>query len=149
MTGAGLTVKERLFVAMAWTPKATVQAGLGAAPLDAIIRAYGADSSQVEYGKAILATAVFAVLVCAPIALGLIQWFAPRLLKRTDLRPRERRLVLAGGHNGRHHRRGDSGNQGNSVSGEGRHLANLEITLKVITSYPYAISNVTNAKQYY
>ena len=50
MAGAGLTTKERLFIAMAWTPKATVQAVLGAAPLDAIITNYGHDAPEVAYG---------------------------------------------------------------------------------------------------
>ncbi len=35
--GAGLTFYERLFVAVAWTPKATVQAALGPLPLDTVL----------------------------------------------------------------------------------------------------------------
>jgi hypothetical protein len=36
MAGAGLTWRERVLVAAAWTPKATVQAALGPLPLDTI-----------------------------------------------------------------------------------------------------------------
>jgi hypothetical protein len=34
---AGLTLREKLFVMLAWLPKATVQAALAAAPLDRIL----------------------------------------------------------------------------------------------------------------
>jgi hypothetical protein len=85
MTGAGLTVKERIFVAMAWTPKATVQAALAAAPLDAILQSQGADSPDRYYGEAILTTSVFAILICAPIGVTLIHFFAPHLLEKADL----------------------------------------------------------------
>lgn len=34
---AGLNIREKLFVMLAWLPKATVQAALAAAPLDRIL----------------------------------------------------------------------------------------------------------------
>lgn len=51
MSGAGLSIKERLFVACAWTPKATVQAAVGAQPLDTIIALYGAHAPDVAFGE--------------------------------------------------------------------------------------------------
>jgi hypothetical protein len=36
VAGAGLTWRERVLIAAAWTPKATVQAALGPLPLDTI-----------------------------------------------------------------------------------------------------------------
>ena len=36
--GGGLTTKERLFVALAWLPKATVQAAIGGVAFDAAMK---------------------------------------------------------------------------------------------------------------
>ncbi|GLC68141.1 hypothetical protein PLESTF_000652900 [Pleodorina starrii] len=83
MTGAGLTLRERVFVAIAWTPKATVQAALGAQPLDMIRAAVGPNSPSLEIGHEILTTSVFAILVCANIGVSLIHYLAPRWLHRT------------------------------------------------------------------
>ncbi|KXZ53431.1 hypothetical protein GPECTOR_7g1329 [Gonium pectorale] len=83
MTGAGLTLRERVFVAIAWTPKATVQAALGAQPLDMIRTAAGPDSPLMEVGHQILTTSVFAILVCANVGVSLIHALAPRWLHRT------------------------------------------------------------------
>jgi hypothetical protein len=85
MAGSGLTSRERIFVAMAWTPKATVQAALAAAPLDAIINAKGPGSPDVAYGEAILTTSVFAILICAPLGVTLIHYFAPHLLEKMEV----------------------------------------------------------------
>lgn len=82
MAGAGLTLKERLFVAFAWTPKATVQAALGALPLNSIIEVYGPDSPDVVYGDMILTTSIFAILVCAPLGVLLIQFSHKHLLQQ-------------------------------------------------------------------
>lgn len=57
-----LTVKERLFCALAYLPKATVQAAIGAIPL----------SAGIPAGNTILSVAVLAILVTAPLgALGI------------------------------------------------------------------------------
>jgi solute carrier family 9B (sodium/hydrogen exchanger), member 1/2 len=57
-----LNLKERLFVAVAYSPKATVQAAIGAVPLMAM-RAAGTDTAP---GEIILAVAVLSILVTAP-----------------------------------------------------------------------------------
>ncbi|GIM14764.1 hypothetical protein Vretimale_17575, partial [Volvox reticuliferus] len=83
MTGAGLSLRERIFVAIAWTPKATVQAALGAQPLDMIRNAAGPHSPLLEVGHEILTTSVFAIIVCANVGVSLIHYLAPRWLHRT------------------------------------------------------------------
>jgi NhaP-type Na+/H+ or K+/H+ antiporter len=67
-----LTPNERLFALIAYIPKATVQAALGAIPL----------SVGLPGGREILAVAVLAIVVTAPIGLVLIRWLGPRLLTR-------------------------------------------------------------------
>lgn len=62
LLGSKLNAKERLFCAIAYIPKATVQAAIGAIPL----------SRGVESGEAILAISVLAILLTAPIgAIGM------------------------------------------------------------------------------
>lgn len=63
---------ERLFALVAYLPKATVQAALGAIPL----------SLGVAGGQVILSVAVLAIVVTAPLGLVLIRALGPRLLDR-------------------------------------------------------------------
>ena len=63
VAGAGLTAKERLFCVVAYVPKATVQAAIGAVPLEA----------GLASGETILAVAVLAILLTAPLgAVGIL-----------------------------------------------------------------------------
>lgn len=77
--------KERLFFAVAWTPKATVQASLSAVPL-ALINRTMVDSPDYEqwvrWGEDCLATGIFAIIVCATLGTLLVFWFAPILLEK-------------------------------------------------------------------
>ena len=68
-----LTLKERLFCAVAYTPKATVQAAIGALPL----------AAGVGAGGIILAVAVLSILISAPIGAIGIDVTKNRLLTRT------------------------------------------------------------------
>ena len=68
--GAGLNWKERLFCTIAYTPKATVQAAIGAIPL----------SLGIASGELILAIAVVAILFTAPLGAIGMQRAAPHLL---------------------------------------------------------------------
>ena len=62
VTGTHLTKKERLFSAIAYLPKATVQAAIGSIPL----------TQGVEAGNTILVVAVLAIIITAPIgAIGI------------------------------------------------------------------------------
>ncbi|XP_042153765.1 sodium/hydrogen exchanger 9B2-like [Oncorhynchus tshawytscha] len=77
---AGFTLREKLFIALAWIPKATVQAAIGSTALD-MARVEG-DEVLVKYGLDVLTVAVLAILTTAPIgALG-IGLAGPRLLTR-------------------------------------------------------------------
>ncbi len=57
-----LTRRERIFTAVAYSPKATVQAAIGAGPLLAM-RAAGMETGP---GEIILAVAVLSILLTAP-----------------------------------------------------------------------------------
>lgn len=66
--GAG----EKIFALVAYLPKATVQAALGAVPL----------ALGIEGGREMLSVAVLSILVTAPLGLILIRSLGPRLLSR-------------------------------------------------------------------
>lgn len=68
-----LNQKERLFVGFAYLPKATVQAAIGAIPLQ----------QGLEAGDLILSAAVFAILVTAPVGAFLIDLTKKKLLQQT------------------------------------------------------------------
>ena len=71
--GSGFSRNERVFCLIAFIPKATVQAALGALPL-----AYG-----IEGGGLILSTSVTAILITAPAGLLLLKGYGERLLSDT------------------------------------------------------------------
>ncbi|KAM7376861.1 hypothetical protein PAMA_013569 [Pampus argenteus] len=76
----GFNLKEKLFIAVAWLPKATVQAAIGSKALD-MAREDG-DEALKKFGLDVLTLAVLAILTTAPIgALG-IGLAGPRLLAR-------------------------------------------------------------------
>lgn len=70
---SGLNAKEKLFCAISYIPKATVQAAIGAIPL----------SKGVASGEAILAISVLAILITAPIGAMGMELSAEKLLKTT------------------------------------------------------------------
>lgn len=70
--GSGLNKKERLFCVFAYLPKATVQAALGSIPL----------ALGVPQGQLILAIAVMAIAISAPLGLILINTCGTKLLAR-------------------------------------------------------------------
>lgn len=72
--GLGLSSKERLFAAIAYLPKATVQAAIGGIPL----------ALGVASGDTILAVAVLSIIITAPLGAVAIQATAPRLLAPAD-----------------------------------------------------------------
>ena len=78
-----LNRKERLFAVIAYWPKATVQAAIGAVPLAVMIQ-MGRDPAP---GNVILAVAVLSILFTAPLGAWVIAWAGPRLL--TDDGPDE------------------------------------------------------------
>lgn len=92
-----LKPKERLFVALAWLPKATVQAAFASYPLTKILdksaRGEWADAAtQAQYeqwGQDILTTGVLAILITAPAGLIIIQRLGPRWLEQDVRRSME------------------------------------------------------------
>lgn len=70
--GSNLNIKERLFCIISYLPKATVQAAIGAVPL----------SKGVEGGELILAIAVLAIIITAPLGSMGIRITGPKLLNK-------------------------------------------------------------------
>lgn len=80
----GLQLYERMFIALAWLPKATVQAALGSVVLDrSLSLTLSDDAEELEAeraGKFILTAAVLAILITAPIGAIGIYVAGPRWL---------------------------------------------------------------------
>lgn len=72
LIGSGLNMKEKLFCTIAYFPKATVQAAMAGVPL----------SAGVASGNLILALAVLAIIITAPLGAILIKVTAPKLLNK-------------------------------------------------------------------
>jgi NhaP-type Na+/H+ or K+/H+ antiporter len=80
VSGGNLNVKERIFMAFAWMPKATVQAALGPLALDMAKRASEPDENLIHVGEQILTLAVLSILITAPLGSVSILALGPRLL---------------------------------------------------------------------
>lgn len=84
MSGFTYTIKEKLFYCIAWTPKATVQAALSAAPL-MLIKQYKVGDPNYEqwvrWGNQILTTGLFAIIICGTLGVLAIHFSAAVLLQ--------------------------------------------------------------------
>jgi NhaP-type Na+/H+ or K+/H+ antiporter len=81
LIGSHLNRKEKLFAVVAYWPKATVQAAMGAVPLTMILE--GQITSLDEgVGQVILAMAVLSIIVTAPLGAIGIKLAGPRLLEK-------------------------------------------------------------------
>eukprot|EP00879_Flechtneria_rotunda_P028933 GHRR01031174.1.p1 GENE.GHRR01031174.1~~GHRR01031174.1.p1 ORF type:complete len:613 (+),score=115.99 GHRR01031174.1:727-2565(+) len=79
--------KERLFFAVAWTPKATVQASLSAVPLYLINENLRNSPDFTEWqgwGNDILATGIFTIIICGTLGTLFVYWCAPMLLEQSN-----------------------------------------------------------------
>ena len=74
VSSTNLNTKERIFSAMAYIPKATVQAAIGSIPL----------AAGVEAGSIILSVAVLAIILTAPIGATFIYRTYKTFLAKTD-----------------------------------------------------------------
>lgn len=78
--------KECIWFAIAWIPKATVQAALASLPLDAVTIAYPVGSplhaQYRQWGEDALTTAVFEILISGTLGCLLVRWFSPVLLQQ-------------------------------------------------------------------
>ena len=104
--GGDLTVKEKIFMAFAWMPKATVQAALGPIFLDNVFKVpkhlwdtpenkaawiaagknatewspIGEEAQWLEMGNDILTLAVLSILITAPLGAVCILGLGPKFL---------------------------------------------------------------------
>ncbi len=83
LLGSPLTRAERGFVVIAYLPKATVQAAIGGAPLAAMLAAGMATGP----GQVILAVAVLAIVLTAPLGAWAIALAGNRILKQDPRLP--------------------------------------------------------------
>ncbi|XP_038060272.1 sodium/hydrogen exchanger 9B2-like [Patiria miniata] len=85
---AKMNLKEKLFIALAWLPKATVQAAIGPVALDTAIK-HGS-GEYIELGTQLLTVAVLSILVTAPLGAIAIALAGPRLLSKSiNEKPRD------------------------------------------------------------
>ncbi|KAB5518283.1 hypothetical protein PHYPO_G00163960 [Pangasianodon hypophthalmus] len=77
---AGFNFKEKIFIALAWMPKATVQAAIGSTALD--MARVKQDEELQRFGMDVLSVAVLSILITAPLGALLIGLCGPRLLRR-------------------------------------------------------------------
>jgi NhaP-type Na+/H+ or K+/H+ antiporter len=81
---AGMDLRERAFIALAWTPKATIQAALASVVYDQALTTHGVDSDEAANGKKLLVTTLLSILITAPLGAWCIAYFAPKCLKREN-----------------------------------------------------------------
>ncbi|XP_067591565.1 sodium/hydrogen exchanger 9B1-like isoform X6 [Pseudorca crassidens] len=91
MSFAGFNFKEKIFIALSWMPKATVQAVLG--PL-ALERARISAPHLEPYSKDVMTIAFLAILIAAPNGALIIGILGPKVLTRHD--PNKMKVELAG-----------------------------------------------------
>ncbi|XP_050194021.1 sodium/hydrogen exchanger 9B2 isoform X3 [Myiozetetes cayanensis] len=84
---AGFNFKEKVFVSLAWMPKATVQAAIGSLALDTARRHQ--DEQLEKYGMDVLTVAFLAILITAPIGALVIGLAGPRLLQKAQTNSKE------------------------------------------------------------
>ncbi|CAL8104569.1 unnamed protein product [Calicophoron daubneyi] len=78
---SNLNMRERLFVACAWLPKATVQAAIGPVALDTA-RQLHKPANVIDWGEQVVTIAALSIVITAPLGAILIALTAPHLLKR-------------------------------------------------------------------
>jgi len=85
--GAKLNLKEKIFVALSWMAKATVQAALGPVALDIVRNNPNFDAKAQSYAETCLLVCVLSIIVTAPIGAIIITLSGPRLLTKTTAPP--------------------------------------------------------------
>ncbi|XP_028836079.1 sodium/hydrogen exchanger 9B2 isoform X1 [Denticeps clupeoides] len=77
---AGFNLKEKIFISLAWMPKATVQAAIGSTALD-MSRSVG-DAQMEAWALVVLTVAVLSIIITAPTGAIAIGVSGPHLLQR-------------------------------------------------------------------
>lgn len=88
--GSPLTRNERVFCMLAYVPKATVQAAMGAVPLSLVL-AGRLGSTSVETAQTVLALAVLSIVVTAPLGALAIRRAGSALLRPGPSEPSSRK----------------------------------------------------------
>ncbi len=78
--GADLNLKEKLFISLAWLPKATVQAAIGPIALD--FARERENPRDKELASLVLTIAVLSILITAPLGAIAISTTGPKLLNK-------------------------------------------------------------------
>ncbi|MDR3062748.1 MAG: cation:proton antiporter [Methanobrevibacter sp.] len=78
LAGSNLNMKERIFCMLSYTPKANVQATIGAVPLATAV-ALG-NTAGIATGQLILAITAISIIYTAPLGAVFISFFSTRLL---------------------------------------------------------------------
>ncbi|KAL5105166.1 Sodium/hydrogen exchanger 9B2 [Taenia crassiceps] len=113
VTPSPLKWKERIFVAVAWIPKATVQAAIGPLALDSA-RATG-DRTLINWGEQIITLSALSILLTAPLAALLIPLVAPHLLHQDPI------FIPVGSSTANHNDNAYADNDEESEDGHKRH----------------------------
>ena len=86
--GSKFTRKERLFIAVAWLPKATVQAALCFIPLNHVSQSLPTEHSiydeYMTWSKHICSVAILSICITAPLGLFTIGYFGKRWLSQSN-----------------------------------------------------------------
>lgn len=80
--GGELNMKERCFIALAWIPKATVQAAIGPMALD--LARERNDETTMNIATQILTLAVISIIATAPIGALAISFSSTKLLSNDN-----------------------------------------------------------------
>ncbi|XP_069486797.1 sodium/hydrogen exchanger 9B2-like isoform X2 [Ambystoma mexicanum] len=89
---AGFNLKEKIFISLAWMPKATVQAAIGSVALDTA-RVTGNKLFE-EYGMDILTVAFLGILITAPIGALIIGLTGPKMMQQSKSSKKETEEVV-------------------------------------------------------
>jgi len=92
--GQGLVWKERLFVALGWLPKATVQAAIGATALG-FVQKHDLGLDDQARAHSVLTIATLAILCTAPVGAAIISALGPKLLRLDVSKETEDPAVVA------------------------------------------------------
>ncbi|XP_033097085.1 sodium/hydrogen exchanger 9B2-like isoform X2 [Anneissia japonica] len=79
-SGGNLNRKEKVFTALAWLPKATVQAAIGSTALIEATNRDDPDEREIEMATQMLTLAVLVILITAPIGAIMISLTGPKCL---------------------------------------------------------------------
>ncbi|GAQ81068.1 Na+/H+ antiporter [Klebsormidium nitens] len=79
-SGTMLNMGERLFLALAWLPKATVQAALAPQALSSAEKAK--DEKKIGYAETVFAVSMLSVILTAPLGAMILKAAGPKLLSR-------------------------------------------------------------------